>query len=266
MNEWHSALYFGEVMHQRVRPRRHRLSYRVFFLFADLDELADLNGRLPLFSHNRLNLFSFFDKDHGSGDNGPLRRWVELQLAEAGIDLGGGAIRLLCFPRVLGYVFNPLTVYFCYRPNGDLAAILYEVSNTFGERHTYLVPVEADGAAVLSHRCDKEFYVSPFNAVEGGYSFRVEPPAESVSVVINQSDAEGPLLHAVLRAKRVPLTQAALLTAFVRYPLLTLKVIAGIHWEALRLWGKGLRLVDRPRPPARPVTVVMPSKPQPTKA
>lgn len=266
MNKRHSALYFGEVMHQRVRPRRHRLRYRVFFLFVDVDELPELDRQLPVFAYNRFNLFSFFDKDHGSGDGWPLRRWVERHLAEAGIDLGGGAIRLLCFPRVLGYVFNPLTVYFCYRPNGDLAAILYAVSNTFGERHTYLVPVEADGAGVLSHRCDKEFYVSPFNAVEGGYSFRVEPPAGSVTVVINQSDTVGPLLHAALRAKRVPLTQAALLTAFVRYPLLTLKVIGGIHWEALRLWAKGLRLVDRPRPPARPVTVVMPTKPQPRQA
>jgi len=266
MNERYSALYAGEVMHQRIRPRRHRLCYRVFFMFLDLDELPELDRRLSVFSYNRFNLFSFFDKDHGSGDGGPLRRWVERHLAEAGIDLAGGAIRMLCFPRMLGYVFNPLTVYFCYRPNEDLAAILYEVSNTFGERHTYLVPVEADGARVLSHRCDKEFYVSPFNAVEGAYSFRVEPPAGSVTVVINQSNTDGPLLHAALRAKRVPLTQPALLSAFFRYPLLTLKVIGGIHWEALRLWGKGLRLVDRPRPPARPVTVVMSSKPQPRQA
>jgi len=195
-----------------------------------------------------------------------LRPWVERHLAEAGIDLGGGAIRLLCFPRVLGYVFNPITVYFCHRLNGELGAILYEVSNTFGERHTYLAPVVSDGSSIVSHRCEKKFYVSPFNAVEGDYSFRVEPPAQSVSVVINQSDAQGPLLYAALRAKRVPLTQGALLTAFVRYPLLTLKVIAGIHWEAFRLWGKGLRLVDRPQPPARPVTVVAPSKPQLTRA
>jgi len=266
MNDMHSALYFGDVMHQRVKPRRHRLRYRVFFTFVDIDELSCLHQRLPLFSYNRLNLFSFFDKDHGPGDGSPLRCWVEGHLAGAGVDLGGGAIRLLCFPRVLGYVFNPLSVYFCYQPNGELGAILYEVSNTFGERHTYLAPVVSDGSSAVSHRCDKNFYVSPFNAVEGGYSFRVEPPGQSVTVVINQSDTEGPLLHAALRAKRVPLTRAALLSAFVRYPLLTLKVIAGIHWEALRLWGKGLRLVDRPQPPARPVTVVAPSKPQPTRA
>lgn len=266
MSEGQSALYFGEVMHQRVRPRRHRLRYGVFFVFVDIDELAGLHQRLPLFSYNRFNLFSFFDKDHGPGDGGPLRPWVERHLAEAGIDLGGGAIRLLCFPRVLGYVFNPITVYFCHRLNGELGAILYEVSNTFGERHTYLAPVVSDGSSIVSHWCEKKFYVSPFNAVEGGYSFRVEPPAQSVSVVINQSDAQGPLLHAALRAKRVPLTLGALLSAFVRYPLLTLKVIAGIHWEALRLWGKGLRLVDRPQPPARPVTVVAPSKPQLTRA
>ncbi len=266
MNKWHSALYFGEVMHQRIRPRRHSLNYRVFFLLADIDELPNLSQRLKLFSYNHFNLFSFFDKDHGLGDGSSLRRWVESHLAESGIDLGAGPIRLLCFPRVLGYVFNPLTVYFCYRQGGELAAILYEVNNTFGERHTYLAPVEADGSRVLSHQCEKSFYVSPFNAVEGGYSFRVEPPADTVTVGINQSDAEGTFLHAVLRARRVPLSGAALLTAFVRYPLMTLKVIGGIHWEALRLWGKGLRLVDRPRPPARPVTIVTQPKAKPGRA
>ena len=171
MSEWHSALYFGEVMHQRVRPRRHRLRYRVFFLFADLDELGSLSRRLRLFSYNKFNLFSFLDRDHGPSDGSSLRHWVERHLAEAGIDLEGGPIRLLCFPRVLGYVFNPLTVYFCYRRGGEIAAVLYEVNNTFGERHTYLVPVDADGSGPLSHHCEKNLYVSPFNAVEGGVQF-----------------------------------------------------------------------------------------------
>ena len=256
MNGSASALYFGDVVHQRVRPCRHRLRYRVFFLLVDLDELDTLPRRLRIFSRNRFNLFSFYDRDHGPGDGRPLRPWVERQLAAAAVDLEGGAIRLLCFPRMLGYVFNPLTVYFCHRPDGEPAAILYEVNNTFGERHTYLVPVAPGSAPVLRHRCEKRFYVSPFNAVDGGYSFVVKPPADAVTVVINQSDHAGPLLHATLAARRAPLTRSALLATFVRYPLMTLKVIAGIHWEALRLWRKGLRLVDRPQPPAHPVTVV----------
>jgi hypothetical protein len=251
-----SALYFGNVVHQRVKPRRHRLTYRVFSILVDLDELPELARRLKVFSHNRFNLFSFHDRDHGPGDGTPLREWVEKNLADARIDLDGGAIRLLCFPRILGYVFNPLSVYFCYRPCGALAAILYEVSNTFGQRHTYLMPVERRQTASIRHQCDKVFYVSPFNAVEGEYRFRVAPPDDSVAVIINQTDADGLVLHAALRGVRGAMTDGSLIAAFLKYPLMTIKVIIGIHWEALRLWRKGLRLVDRPPAPSKPVTVV----------
>ena len=251
-----SALYFGDVVHQRVKPRRHRLNYRVFSIFVDLDELPELARRLKLFSHNKFNLFSFDDRDHGPGKGAPLRAWVETHLADAQINLDGGPIRILCFPRILGYVFNPLSVYFCYRSSGALAAILYEVSNTFGQRHTYLIPVREPQSASIRHECDKVFYVSPFNAVEGAYQFRVAPPGDSVGVVINQTDADGLVLHAALRGKRGPMDDASLIAAFWKYPLMTIKVIIGIHWEALRLWRKGLRLVDRPPAPSNPVTVV----------
>ncbi len=256
MNELSSSLYFGYVMHQRVRPVKHRLDYGVFSILIDLDELSTLTRSLKLFSHNRFNLFGFFDRDHGPGDGSPPRPWVEHHLLQAGIDLSGGAIRILCFPRIFGYVFNPLSVYFCYRPAGDLAAVLYEVSNTFGQRHTYLIPVDDAGSKVVHQRCDKRFYVSPFNAVEGFYRFTINPPGDTLAISINQCDDRGPLLHASHSARRVPLTDGALATAFLRYPLMTVKVMVGIHWEAFRLWRKGLRLVDRPPPPARPVTVV----------
>jgi DUF1365 family protein len=256
MTELCSSLYFGRVIHERVRPVKHRLDYRVFSTLIDLDELPALARRLRLFSHNRFNVFGFFDRDYGPSDGSPLRPWVERHLFEAGIDLRGGPVRLLCFPRIFGYVFNPLSVYFCYRPGGDLAAVLYEVSNTFGQRHTYLIPVSGGGSEVIRQQCQKRFYVSPFNAVEGHYRFNVKPPADTLAIAINQCDDAGLLLHASHRARRVPLTDRALVSAFLRYPLMTLKVMGGIHWEALRLWRKGLRLVDRPPPPARPVTVV----------
>lgn len=251
-----SALYFGQVMHKRVRPVKHRLDYRVFSTLIDLDELAELDRTFRFFSHNRFNLFGFYDRDYGPGDGSALRPWVDHHLRAAGIDLQGGSVRLLCFPRICGYVFNPLSVYFCYWRDGGLAAVLYEVSNTFAQRHTYLIPV-ADGASeVVRQQCEKRFYVSPFNAVEGFYRFSVKPPAETLAIAINQCDDRGLLLHASHGARRVPLTDGALASAFLRYPLMTLKVVGGIHWEALRLWRKGLRLVDRPPPPARPVTVV----------
>jgi uncharacterized protein len=256
-----SALYLGEVVHQRLKPRRHRLAYRVFSLLVDLDELPVLDRQLRFFSYNRFNLFSFLDRDHGPGEAAPLRPWVERHLAAAKITLDGGAIRMLCYPRLLGYVFNPLTVYFCHHRNGDLAAILYEVNNTFGGRHTYVIPAARDRAGRVSQECGKVFYVSPFNAVAGRYRFRIDPPEQHVSVVINHSDTEGPLLYAAFKARRAALSDRALLATFFRYPLMTLKVIAGIHWEALRLWRKGLRLVDRPEPPCEAVTIVTSPEP-----
>ena len=255
-----SALYFGTVTHQRLRPVRHELSYRVFSLLVDLDELPDLARRLRLLSHNRFNLFSFHDRDHGARRDRRLRPYVEAQLARAGIALDGGAIRLLCFPRVLGYVFNPLSIYFCHGPDAALRAILYEVSNTFGEQHSYLIPVTGPGG-VVSQSCAKEFYVSPFMEMAYRYEFRLAAPGEKIAVYIRQSDREGPILHASLAGTRAELSDRALIGAFLSYPLMTLKVIGGIHWEALRLWRKGLKVLPHPAPPTDPVTICQPAEP-----
>ncbi|HUK61094.1 MAG TPA: DUF1365 domain-containing protein [Stellaceae bacterium] len=255
-----SALYFGTVTHQRLRPVRHELSYRVFSLLVDLDELPDLARRLRLLSHNRFNLFSFHDRDHGARRDRRLRPYVEAQLARAGIALDGGAIRLLCFPRVLGYVFNPLSIYFCHGPDAALRAILYEVSNTFGEQHSYLIPVTGPGG-VVSQSCAKEFYVSPFMEMACRYEFRLAAPGEKIAVYIRQSDREGPILHASLAGTRAELSDRALIGAFLSYPLMTLKVIGGIHWEALRLWRKGLKVLPHPAPPTDPVTICQPAEP-----
>jgi uncharacterized protein len=251
-----SALYFGTVVHRRLKPKSHHLSYGVYYLLVDLDELSELHDRSFLFSHNRFNLISFHDRDHGAGDGSALRGYVLAQLATAGIDLEGGTIRLLAMPRVLGYVFNPLSIYFCHRAGGELAAILYEVTNTFGQRHSYLAPARHGTAAPLHHACDKHFYVSPFIHMATRYHFRVRPPADDVAVTIEQTDSEGAVLYAALTARRTAFTDAALLRAFITHPLLTLKVIGGIHWEAVRLWLKGLRPLERPQPPERPITII----------
>lgn len=248
-----SALYFGQVMHRRLRPTRHRLRYRVFSLLVDLDRLPELHRRLRLFSYNRFNLFSLFDRDHGPGESRPLRPWIESHLSAAGLAADGGPILLLCYPRVMGYVFNPLSTFFCYRRDGRLSAMVYEVNNTFGERHSYVIPA-GDGVP-HAQRCEKQFYVSPFNAPNGTYRFHVVPPGADVSIVIRHADASGPLLDAWFHGRRVDLTDRGLAAAWVRYPLMTLKVMAGIHFEAFRLWRKGLRPVPRPRPPLEPVTI-----------
>jgi uncharacterized protein len=250
-----SCLYFGTVLHQRLRPVRHELRYRVFSLLVDIDELPALAARLRLLAHNRFGLFSFYNRDHGRRLDEPLRPYVEAQLARANIVLDGGAIRLLCFPRVLGYVFNPLSIYFCHHRGGGLRAILYEVKNTFGEQHSYLLPVGENESGPVRQSCAKEFYVSPFMAMECRYEFRLAAPAERLVVYIRQSDPEGPILHASLEGACALLSDATLARAFLRYPLMTLKVIAGIHWEALHLWRKGLRILPRPAPPPEAVTI-----------
>lgn len=256
-----SALYTGMVSHQRLRPLRHRLRYRMFSLLLDLDELPALAARLRLFSLDRFNLFSVHRRDHGAGEPEGPRAHVERQLRAAGLP-AGGTIRLLAMPRILGYAFNPLAVYFCHAPTGPLQAILYEVNNTFGERHSYLVPVDpAQDGAWIDQRCDKRMHVSPFLPLDMHYRFRVRPPGEQLSIGVQTHDAQGAVLLARLDAQRRPLTDGALLRAFCTHPLLTLKVIAAIHWEALQLWRKGARL--HPRPPAPAESVSFANRPSP---
>lgn len=260
-----SALYAGEVTHRRLRPARHRLRYRVFSLLLDLDEMPGLAQRLRLFSLNRFNLFSLYERDYGAGAERGLRGYVEQVLHRAGLP-ADGAIRLLTMPRILGYAFNPLSVFFCHAADGAVRAILYEVNNTFGERHSYLIEVDpatpAGGRIVQG--CAKHFHVSPFLAGDLKYVFRVEPPdaqRPELRVGVFAHDGHGPLLGARFDARRRPLGDAALARVFLTHPLLTLKVVAGIHWEALRLFLKGVRLQPKPAAPEQSITVVKPSPP-----
>lgn len=249
-----SALYAGSVVHRRLRPRQHRLRYSIFYLLLDLDEIDSLTGKLRCFSRNRFNLFSFYDRDHGNGEASPLRDSLERQLSEADIE-HGGPIRLLAMPRLLGYAFNPLSIFFCHRRDGSLSAIVYEVNNTFGQRHSYLIAVPPGTPLPVRQESRKSLYVSPFLGTEMDYDFSVMPPGQDLAVSVVGRDSSGPVIVAHLAAVRRDLTDGALLGVFFLYPLLTLKVIAGIHWEALLLWLKGLRVQRRPDPPARPFTL-----------
>ena len=246
------------MAHRRLWPRGHSLSYRIFMLLLDLDEAPGLVARLRLLSGGRFGLMSFRAADHGDRSGKPLRAQVEARLAAAGI-AAGGPIRLLCMPRVLGYGFNPLSLYFCHRPDGALAAILYEVTNTFGERHLYVVPAEADADGLVRQRAAKRMYVSPFMDMALDYRFTVAPPGEAVSVAVGVHDAQGLILSTAFTGRRAPLSDAALLRAWIGHPLLTLKVITAIHWEALKLLSKGVRFRSRPPAPRHAVTVAGPS-------
>lgn len=255
-----SALYIGEVMHHRFRPKPHRFVYRTFSLLIDLDELPGLDRRFRLFAHNRAGLLSFHDRDHGAADGSSPRSWAEAALRKAGLADAAARVEMLCFPRILGYAFNPLTLYFCYRADGVVGAVIYAVRNTFGERHAYLIAVDPADAArgAISQSCAKVFYVSPFIPMEAGYRFRLKPPGEQFSLAIQETDAEGDLLVASQTARRVPLSDSALAKAFAGHPLMALKVIGGIHWEALRLWLKGAPLQPRPVAPELQVSVPAP--------
>jgi len=230
-----SALYTGLVMHRRLTPRPHRFKYRVFSMLLDLDELPHLSRRLRLFAWNGPGVFSFYDRDHGDGR--PLGTWLDSVLAEAGITANGPR-RVLCYPRILGYVFNPLSVWFCYDMNKALKGIVYEIHNTFGERHSYVLA--CDGAKPR-HACDKGFYVSPFLSGDCRYHFRIQPPGESVMVAILEEEHGAPVLAAAFRGSRRALEDDTLIAMLMRYPLMTLKVIVAIHFEAMRLIWKGIK-------------------------
>ena len=245
-----SAIYAGQVMHRRLRPRLHQLRYRMFSLLLDLDEIDGLARGLRLFARNRFNLIAFHDRDHGNGTDEPLRVQVERLIRAAGLTDAIGTIELLAMPRVLGFVFNPISLYFCYVGDGALIAILYEVSNTFGERHTYVMPVVGD-AANIRQECAKHFHVSPFLPMRLQYAFRVRPPGEDLLVAIKVLDAQGPILVAMQTGKRRELNDATLARAVLTQPLMTWKVVAGILWEAARLWVKRVSVHRHPGPPAQ---------------
>ncbi|WEJ33596.1 DUF1365 family protein [Devosia sp. SD17-2] len=242
-----SGIYTGQVVHARLRPKKHKLAYKVFCLLLDLDELEALDRGLKLFAFNRWGVLSFRERDHGDG--GPLKAWVVRKLVAEGI-VADGSIRVLCYPAMFGYVFNPLTVYFCHGQDGALKAMIYEVHNTHQERHAYVLKAgDAEGGRV-QQAAAKNFFVSPFMPMECTYNFSILPPGEKVSIGIRETDEAGTLLTASFAGDFAPLTDRGLLRALVGHPLMTLKVSAGIYWEALKLVAKGFRIF--PHTPIQP--------------
>ncbi len=244
-----AVLYRGSVMHARLKPIGHRFVYRVLNLLIDLDRLDEADRQSRLFGVNRRGLYSFHERDHGPRDVCSLAAHVRSVAANAGVDLSGGRIQLLCYPRLLGYAFNPLSVYYCHDRHGRLALLIYEVRNTFGEQHSYVCPVRAgeQDAGGVRQTCDKRFYVSPFIDMRMRYHFRLTTPGETAKLRILETDAEGPVLAATFHGRCEPLTSPHLIAAFLALPLVTLKVVGGIYYEAARLWLKGVRIIPHPQ-------------------
>lgn len=245
------ALYRGLVMHARLKPFGHRFNYRVFNVLIDIAKLDLAAKTSVLFSVNRFNLLSFYEKDHTEHPSTSLKTYVDELLAGAGLNEPAARVLLLCYPRFFGFVFNPISVYFCYSHAGALTACIYEVRNTFGQRHTYVAKVEHGelSDAGLRQRRKKLFHVSPFVGMDAAYEFRVLPPGEKVRVRILETENGEPLLSATIIGEHKRLTSLAILTECTLAPLLTIKVVMGIHYEALKLWLKGARYYSIPPAP-----------------
>ncbi len=233
-----SALYIGTVVHKRARPKRHVLRYRVFSMLVDLDSLVTLSRQLSFFSFNRWNLVSLFAKDFGLRDGSNPAVLIRAKASANGVS-DVARIRMLAYPRLLGFAFNPITVYFCEDAAGQARFIVYEVRNTFGEHHFYDAVVDGPDR-LISHDTAKAFFVSPFNTMDGTYRIAVRPPASEVFLGITLVSGSRSLLTTYFSGRRRPLTDFGLLKVLLAYPFMPVKVIAGIHWEALVLWLKGV--------------------------
>jgi len=239
-----SSIYVGKVIHKRFKPKEHFFKYKVFSLFLDLSEIKKIKEKIFFFSHNKFNLISFFDKDHGERNGSSLIDWVKKNLRSLNIDTRDVKIKLLCYPRIFGYVFNPLSIFFIYNSSSSLIAILYEVKNTFGEQHTYVFKTDPK-KQVVENKCYKKFYVSPFMDLNSTYNFKILNPKEKLSVIIDQRDQTGKLLFASQDGKRLDFSAKNLLFSYLKHPLMTIKIILAIHFEALKLWLKGIKHIKK---------------------
>lgn len=252
---------FGQVRHSRVRPVKHDFNYGVYFLRLPLRSMQQGSFATRFLSRNRFNLLSFYDRDHGDGER-PLLAWVESLLQTEGIRDADGEIWLQTFPRVLGYVFNPVSFWFCHRADGAMRAIVCEVNNTFGERHCYLLDTGGVMPFGVQLTARKVFHVSPFCAIEGGYRFRFmrtirgnEAEMKEHTVArVDHYDTTGPLLLTSIAGVSDSLSDRNIGRAFFTYPLMTFGVIARIYWQALRLWLKHVQFFSKPSPPSKDIS------------
>ena len=239
-----SSIYNGQVIHKRFKPKIHSFKYDVFSLLIDLSELEILNKQVNFFSYNKFNLISFYDKDHGERDGSSLIGWVRKNLKKNNIIIENIKIKILCYPRIFGFVFNPLSVFYVYNSNDNLISILYEVKNTFGEQHTYIFRVDKDDN-LIQNNCSKKFYVSPFIEMNCHYFFRLLKPGNKISVIIDQYDKADKILYASQDGFRTDFNTKYLIKSYLKHPIMTFKIIMAIHYEAFKLWTKGIKFIKR---------------------
>ena len=239
-----SSIYIGNVIHKRFKPKIHFFKYKVFSILLDISEIDILDKSLKIFSYNKFNIVSFYDADHGPRDGTSIKEWVIKNLNDNRINTENIKIKLLCYPRIFGYVFNPLSVFFIYNKNSELISILYEVKNTFGEQHTYVFKTK-ENENYIKHTCKKKFHVSPFIGMDCTYFFKILKPSEKISVIIDQYDEEGKLLYASQDGDRIEFNNKNLVLSYLRHPLMTFKIIVAIHFEAFKLWTKGIKFVKK---------------------
>lgn len=240
-------LYIGSVMHRRLFPVKYKFIYRVFSLLINIDTLEQDLAPLKFLSLEKFNLFTFSKSDHGPRDGSDLRDWVDCKLAEAGLLNAGHRVELFCFPRVLGYTFNPLSLWLCYDQKNTIKAILAQVHNTFGEQHIYLLKAKNMGPLHAQHK--KTFHVSPFIDMNAQYDFSIDANEEQIKILIKETKENKLLLVASQIAQRRELSDACLLSVFFSIPLMTIKIITAIHWQAFKLWLRGLKFFAKPPQP-----------------
>jgi hypothetical protein len=239
-----SYIYSGNVVHKRFKPKIHFFKYKVFSLLIDLSELELLDKNLKIFSYNKFNIVSFYDRDHGARDGSSIKEWVIDNLKKNNIDNENIQIKLLCYPRIFGYVFNPLSVFYIYDNNSNLISVLYEVKNTFGEQHTYIFKTDID-QNLIQHTCKKKFHVSPFIEMDCTYFFRLLKPGKKISVIIDQNDKDGKILYASQDGVRSEMNNSNFVKSYLKHPLMTFKIILAIHFEAFKLWSKGIKFIKK---------------------
>ena len=253
-----AEICLGEVMHRRLRPAAHQFSYGVFFLRLPLSQLSTTRNRW--LSLNRFNLLSLYTKDYGARDGIDIEGWARALLDTNGLSGADGEIVLQTFPRLLGYVFNPISIYYCYDKSGLMRAAICEVSNTFGEHHNYLV-AHADGGPITASDwlvARKVFHVSPFCEVRGYYRFRFQQDASRAFAQIDHFDGnadDDKLIVTTIHGAPQPLTSRSAISTFLKFPLMTLGVVARIHWQALQLWKKNVPFFAKPEPPSLSTTL-----------
>jgi len=239
-----SSIYNGTVIHKRFKPKIHFFKYKVFSILIDISEINLLDKTLKIFSYNKFNIVSFYDEDHGPRDGTSVKEWVIKNLQDNQIDTQGIKIKLLCYPRIFGFVFNPLSIFFIYNKKSELISILYEVKNTFDEQHTYIFK-NKENENTIKHTCKKKFHVSPFIEMNCTYFFKILKPGDKISVIIDQYDEEGKLLYASQDGSRIELNNKNLFLSYLKHPLMTFKIIAAIHFEAFKLWIKGIKFIKK---------------------